>query len=203
MAAVPAFFQFWNHIITTLGQSHKEIAIFAMSYSLAPQAKYPTQLIQAVDALRYIQAQNQNAKKSVVLVGDSAGASLAFGALLHLTHKHPAIEELQLTKPFEGVALMGFPGATNDRSASKELDKYCGGDIIDPDVVEAWMRDYLGDSVPDYYTDPINAPDKWFQNLPSKRMLLLAGGNELLRPMIEALGQRLKARRLYTAFTGY
>lgn len=194
MALVPAFFQFWAHIVASLGRSHKEVAIFAMSYSLAPRAKYPLQLIQAVDALRYIQNRNRDSKNSVVLVGDSAGASLALGALLHLTHKHPAIEELHLTTTLEGVALMGCPGATNDSSLGQEVETYEGGDIIDRTVVEAWMKDYLGDAPPDYYTDPITAPDEWFENLQTKRMLLLSGGNELLLPMIEALGKKFKVR---------
>ncbi|KAM3504254.1 hypothetical protein MY10362_003688 [Beauveria mimosiformis] len=146
MAAVPAFFEFWQSLIVALRRSDKDVAIFAMSYSLAPQATYPTQLIQAVDALRYIDSQKQRAK-SIVLAGDSAGS-----------------------------------------------ERYWRGDLIDPVVVENWMKGYLGNSAPDYYTDPIGAPDSWFHNLPTKRTLLLAGGNELLRPMIEDFAQKLKVR---------
>lgn len=192
MALVPAFFQLWGHIVASLGRSHKEVAIFAVSYSLASRAKYPWQLIQAVDTLRYIQNHNQDSTRSVVLVGDSAGARLALGALLHLTHKHPAIEELRLTTPLEGVDLMSCPGTTNDKSLSKEVETYEGGDIIGRTVVEAWMKDYLGDAPPDYYTDPITAPDEWFENLQTRRMLLLSGGNESLFPMMEALGKKFK-----------
>ncbi|KAM3426704.1 hypothetical protein MY4824_009861 [Beauveria thailandica] len=191
MAAVPAFFEFWQSLIVALRRSDKDVAIFAMSYSLAPQATYPTQLIQAVDALRYINSQKQRAE-SIVLAGDSAGASLAFGVLSHLAHPHPAIDKLQLAKPLDGFVVVGYPGATNDAHAPAGFERYWGGDLIDPVVVENWMKGYLGNSAPDYYTDPISAPDSWFHNLPTKRMLLLAGGNELLRPMIEAFAQKLK-----------
>lgn len=193
MAAVPAFFEFWESLVVALRRSGKDVAIFAMSYSLAPRVKYPTQLIQAVDALRYIESQKPRAA-SIVLVGDSAGASLAFGVLSHLAHPHPSIEKLQLATPLDGFAVLGYPGATSDSYVLEGTERYWGGDIIDPVVVENWMKGYLGDSAPDYYTDPMGAPVSWFQHLPAKRMLILAGGNELLRPMIESFAQKLKVR---------
>lgn len=196
MAAVPAFFHFWESLIIALHRDKKNVAIFALGYSLSPAAKYPTQLIQAVDGLRYIIAQRQIEPKSIVLAGDSAGAALAFGVLLHLTHKHPAIDLLKLETPLAGIALIGYPGATNDTCWPEGAEMHCGGDIIDLVVVEAWMRSYLGDSEPDYYTDPITAPITWFEKLPTKRMLMLAGGNEVLKPMIDIMVQRLKVRTI-------
>lgn len=128
------------------------------------------------------------------MAGDSAGASLAFGVLSHLAHPHPAIEKLQLAKPLDGFVVVGYPGATNDAHVPAGTERYWGGDLIDPVVVENWMKSYLGNSASDYYTDPIGAPVGWFHDLPTKRTLMLAGGNELLRPMIEAFAQKLKVR---------
>lgn len=192
MPLIPAFFQFWETLLAALRHRGKDFALFAPGYSLAPTATYPTQLIQAVDALRHVIEQRQGNASSVVMVGDSAGASLAMGVLLHLSHTHPAIAPLPLAKPLAGVALIGGPGTTSDKSWPAGVVQYSGGDIIDPDVVKVWMGLYFGGSKPDNYTDPLDAPQSWFENLKTQRMLLLAGRNELLLPLIELYAEKLK-----------
>ncbi|KAJ3494874.1 hypothetical protein NLG97_g3801 [Lecanicillium saksenae] len=108
------------------------------------------------------------------------------------THTHPAIAALSLAKPLAGVALIGGPGTTSDENWPVGAVPYSGGDIIDPDLVKVWMELYFGGGKPDNYTDPVHAPQSWFDNLATQRMLLLAGSNELLLPLIELWAGKLK-----------
>lgn len=190
MAANPAFFEFWENLIISSRTKHKDLAIFALTYTLTPHAVYPTQLTQAVAALRYIVSQ-KNPPKSILLGGDSAGASLAMGVLSHLAHPHPAIPELKLHESLAGVILMAIPPSMNEDLAD-DREVYYRGDILVPHVAIQWLRLYLGNSKRDYYTDPLDAPDSWFKNLPVKKILVLGGENEVLRPIMEEFVNKVK-----------
>lgn len=67
--------------------------MFVVTYSLTPHARYPTQLTQCVDALRYIIREAGFAPRNVFLGGDSAGANVAMAVLAHVSH-HPNLDVL-------------------------------------------------------------------------------------------------------------
>ncbi|KAK8918010.1 putative carboxylesterase 6 [Metarhizium anisopliae] len=190
MAANTAFFEFWEKLVVSARTRDKDLAVFALSYTLSPHARYPTQLTQAVEALRYIVSQGRR-PGSILLGGDSAGASLGMGVLSHLAHPHPAIQELKLREPLAGTVLMA-PPASMDEKVAEGRDVYCGGDVLVPDVAIRWLHLYLGGAKRDYYTDPYDAPASWFESLPVKKILVLGGGNEVLRPIIEAFVEKVK-----------
>ncbi|ETV67777.1 hypothetical protein H257_16133 [Aphanomyces astaci] len=61
--------------------SGKRVGVLALEYSLAPDAKFPTQLDEALAAYSYL-AQGSN--KPILLLGDSAGGHLLLQVLLAL-----------------------------------------------------------------------------------------------------------------------
>lgn len=194
MAANRAFFDFFDNLISTARGNGKDIAIFVLTYSLSSHAQYPTQLKQAVEALRYVLSQNNQKPGSILLCGDSAGASLAMGVTSHLAHPHPSIHAISLSAPLAGAVLMALPPSMDDKIVEgREI--YYGGDIVVPDVAKKWRDVYIGDRTRDFYTDPYDAPPSWFENLPVGKILVLAGGHEVLKPLMEEFVDKVKVSK--------
>lgn len=76
------------------------IAVFALDYSLTPEAKYPTQVNQAKAAYRYLLNDQNIDPSKLAIVGDSAGAHLILNLLSVLA------EEKSFTKPGAGAFLI-------------------------------------------------------------------------------------------------
>ncbi|OAA40634.1 lipase/thioesterase family protein [Metarhizium rileyi] len=170
---------------------NKDLAVFFLTYTLAPTGQYPTQLRQAVEALRYIVAETRRRPSNVVIGGDSAGGNLVAGVLSHLTHPHGEIDALPLSESLRAAVLMA-PWTALDKNEVK-LSAYNGADILTVPALHYWAANYMGGRDPDYYTDASTAPAEWFKGLPVRKMLVLAGQNEILLPSIDAFVRNLEA----------
>lgn len=191
---VPAnagYFKFWANLVRVSRDAGKDFSIFAVSYTLAPNARYPTQLTQAVEALRYILNSTSRSPSQILLGGDSVGGNLAIGVLSHLAHPHLSIEALKVSEPLAGMAAIGPKTSMDDNF--DETSIYYGGDLITPGTSKMWSRTYLAGAARDYYTDASDAPSTWFQSFPVKEILIVAGQNEILLHKIEAFVKVLKA----------
>jgi acetyl esterase/lipase len=182
------YFKFYTQLIRDLRASGKSVAIFSLTYTLAPIATYPTQLRQAVSCLAHILA-TPRSPSTVFLGGDSAGGNLVCGVLSHLAHPHPEIDPLAVKGNLGGAVLIApwtlldteFPGV-----------HYHGGDIITTAVAAPWASAYVGSRKRDYYTDLSHAPAEWFSSFPVDSVLITAGGNEIMLPIIEDFAGRFK-----------
>ena len=87
MAANIHHFGLLSDILDELNAAGKDIAIFFLSYTLTPHAVYPTQLKQAVEALRYIIEEVGRSPSNVFIGGDSAGGN-------HVGQRPLALERL-------------------------------------------------------------------------------------------------------------
>ncbi|KAH6847608.1 Alpha/Beta hydrolase protein [Chaetomium sp. MPI-CAGE-AT-0009] len=83
-----------------------EVAVAMLQYSLAPGAKYPTQLRQAADGLAHLLASGRVRPGNLVIGGDSAGGNLTAQLLSHLLRPHPAAREVMLQEPLAGAFLV-------------------------------------------------------------------------------------------------
>ncbi|KAF7589125.1 hypothetical protein BBP40_004730 [Aspergillus hancockii] len=185
------YFKFWESLIQNASATGKDLAVFAVTYTLAPNAQYPTQLIQSVEALRYILTQTNRSPAHVLMAGDSAGGNLVVGVLSHLTCPHRKVAKLEVSEPLAGIALIA-PWTSLEMSPDAEFN--CLGDLITPDVAKPWSRAYLGSAQHDYYTDASTAPSTWFENLKAKQVLVLAGQNEIMLPSIQQFVEKVKVR---------
>lgn len=77
------------------------------------------------------------------------------------------------------------PWTALDKNAVN-LSNYDGADIVTRPALARWASYYYGDAKPDYYTDASLAPPEWFRDYPVKKILVLAGQNELLLPSINS-----------------
>lgn len=190
MPANVGYFKFLDSLVTSSRKSGKDLAVFVLTYTLAPTAVYPTQLTQAVEALRYILISTGRKPSQVFIGGDSAGGNLVMGVLSHLAHGHPAIPKLKLSEPLAGAVGVSPWTLLGEDHSDREI--YSGGDLLTPAVDKPWSSAFLGGSEKDYYTSASTAPQSWFEAFPVKAMLILGGGSEILLPVIEDLAEKLK-----------
>lgn len=184
------YFKFFANLVDHAATHNKSLAIFSLTYTLAPQATYPTQLRQAVDCLRYILANTSHQPSRIFLGGDSAGGNLVGGVLSHLAHPHPQIDPLNVSENLAG-AVMIAPWTLMDTDFPDRKIK-SSGDLITPAVAGPWARAYLGTATRDVYTDLSKAESDWYSTFPVANVLICAGGNEILLPIIQDFAEKFK-----------
>ncbi|PWY74996.1 lipase/thioesterase family protein [Aspergillus heteromorphus CBS 117.55] len=192
--ALPAntgYFNFFTKLIAATASSNKSLAVFTLTYTLAPQATYPTQIRQAVSALRHVLDHAHHPPASILLGGDSAGGNLVGAVLSHLAHPHPLIAPVPLSAPLRG-AIMIAPWTSMETDYSADpIDSR--GDLITPAVAGPWSQAYLGGAPRDYYTDLSTAPADWYASFPVDRVLVCGGGCEILLPVIRDFVEKFRA----------
>ncbi|KAJ5162525.1 hypothetical protein N7492_007917 [Penicillium capsulatum] len=191
--ALPAnagYFKFFYQLIHHLERRGKRVSVFCLTYTLAPEATYPTQLKQAVGALRYILSPPNRDPSSVFIGGDSAGGNLVGAVLSHLAHPHPQIEPLTPTVHLGGAIFISPWTLLDTEFPDQEI--YDGGDLITEAVAGPWAAGYLGLAPRDHYTDLSSAPTEWFADFPVNAVLITGGGNEILLPVIQDFAQKFQ-----------
>lgn len=218
LPAITSFFTFYSQLLTALNkQAHSKnngIAIFFLSYRLTPHAVYPTQLSQAVDALRYILKDTKRSAANVFLGGDSAGGNLALCVLAHLSHPHPDIVPLPLGATStdgddgDGDRLAGVfaiaPWVTSNTDPSRYPSMLTNRykDFITPEQTVKWSDGYVEGSTSstrespgtaDPWLEPLAAPTGWWANFRAKEVFITAGGDEIFLSSIEAFVNKVRA----------
>ncbi|KAG6105847.1 hypothetical protein E4U14_004916 [Claviceps sp. LM454 group G7] len=176
--------KFLMRFIKSRGSRKPSLSVLFLEYTLAPTAQYPTQLIQAVEVLRYLITTTKRSPSNIMIGGDSAGGNLVTAVLSHLKHGHEAIEKLTLSEPL-AAAIMMAPW-TGLNKPDVVLERYSGGDVISKASLHRWAVNYTGDAMPDYYTDAS-------RGFPVNKILVLAGQHEYLLPAIDGFVKKLQA----------
>ncbi|KAF4771126.1 hypothetical protein HAV15_012477 [Penicillium sp. str.  len=153
---------------------------------LAPQARWPRQLQQAVIVLRYAIETLGKRPSDIVLQGDSAGAHLALALLSHLAHPHPQgiVVRFSVDEPLRGAMLL-FPWVDfgiNHASSSGNADR----DIVSAQTLNSWARIFLGQTVEDYPSGLVG------RDLPVSRIFVGAGEDEVLLDPIQEMAEKMK-----------
>jgi acetyl esterase/lipase len=184
-----------GHVAFAMKCANKASASLAMlEYTLAPDGPFPTQLKQAVIALRFILASTPASK--IILAGDSAGGHLAIGVLSHLSHPANGIEELELKDKLAGVCLISpFLSFNYAKDSYSVNGKY---DYISLKATKRFNSTFkpIGlsdeDAIKEPALSPLDAPDGWWRNLPVDRLMLTMGSWETFLDDNIAFGHRLK-----------
>lgn len=170
--------------------SNNKLAVFCVAYTLAPEAVYPTQLGQSVEALRYVLSLPGRSPSKVLLGGDSAGGNLVVAVLSHVSgHPHPQsniVKPLELSeKLFGGVAIAPWTSSDDSRFAS--MRQFENRDIVGPVPAHYWINCYKGHKgaiADDEYIVPELATSSWWSNAKISSLLIVAGEHEGLRDSI-------------------
>ena len=160
-------------------------SIFALEYSLVPDAVYPVQVEQTLAGYDYA-ISLAGSPSRVCVAGDSAGATLILSLLLRLGN----MEEYRNRMP--ALAVMISPWVT----VISENNTNTSSDYLDSDSLDLYGTQYIGDKVA--RDDPRVSPGKqkdlgvWANSSPSKGWFFSFGSEEVLGPECRGLIARLK-----------
>jgi acetyl esterase/lipase len=174
----------WVTLLKAAG--YRNPALFALEYTLVPDATYPTQLHETLAGYRYVLSLAQSSTR-VVVGGDSAGATLMLSFLLYST------EHAELKHQRPGLAVMISPWVT---IVSKN-NRNTASDFLNDNSLEQYGRQYIGKKAST--TDPMVSPGhcksakKWIEASPDKGWYFLYGSEEVLSPETRELISLLKS----------
>ncbi|KAI5305566.1 orotidine 5'-phosphate decarboxylase [Ascosphaera pollenicola] len=190
LPATEGYFQFYTKLIEDMRKEGRSLCVFALTYTLAPDAQYPVQIKQAAACLRYILELKTWDEDRIFIAGDSAGGNLTCALLSHIAHPHPQVQPLEVSGLGGALLLSPWTYLQSD-TQGHVIDS--SGDLVSEHVNGPWSSGYLGDAPNDNYTDASTAPGEWFVSYPVQRIFVSAGGNEILLPAIDMLVQSLKS----------
>lgn len=177
------------HLIRTSSKAgqFQNPALFALEYTLVPDATFPHQLHQTLAGYEHVLSILSDPAR-ICLMGDSAGATLILSLLLHLAHK-PRIR-LESVRP--GFAVLISPWVTLISPNNHNTPS----DYIDADHLHRYARQYVGSKFS--LLDPIVSPgmckdeEWWRRAAPSRGMAITIGSEEVLAPETRELVRLLQ-----------
>ncbi|KAK4169526.1 Alpha/Beta hydrolase protein [Cladorrhinum sp. PSN259] len=176
----------WLSVLSESG--YQNPAIFALEYTLIPDAAYPIQLEEATKAYEHVLEVAED--PSIVCVsGDSAGATLILCLLLHLGERGPKYQH-RLPRP--GLAILISPWVTLISTRHKNT----ANDYLDVEQLHQYGTQFAGDRMAE--TDPLVSPGCckdiawWKRSCPAKGIFITYGDAEVFAPEIEGLIELLQ-----------
>ncbi|OJD36167.1 alpha beta-hydrolase [Diplodia corticola] len=165
----------WVSLLKEAG--YKNPALFALEYTLVPDAVYPTQVQQLFAGYEHVLSIIEDPSR-VCVGGDSAGGTLILSLLLYL-----ADHECHSGK-LPALATMISPWVTiispNNRNTAS--------DYLNSDSLHLYGKQYAGNkiSIDDPMVSPGNCKDveRWARASPSQGWCFLYGSEEVLGPEI-------------------
>lgn len=160
----------WLTVLTEAGYSNP--AIFALEYSLVPDAVFPTQVQQALAGYDFVLSMARDVSR-VCLSGDSAGATLMLSLLLlRGQDDHWGSQRPRLAAFFSPWVTLVSPHHRNSESDYLTLDR-----------LHQYARQYTAGRVPldDAIASPGHCHDHswWRRASPSEGYLCLSGSEEM------------------------
>lgn len=178
----------WLSLLSDSG--YQNPAIFALEYTLVPDASFPTQLEEAIAGYEHVLSTVGDPNR-ICVSGDSAGAAIVLSSLLHLANISRHLEKMdgtgtwRLTKP--GMAVLISPWVTLVSGRHHNT----ASDYLDARNLHQYARQYAGEKVS--VNDPLLSPGNcrdiswWKSAVPSKGMFIVYGAEEVFAPEIADL----------------
>lgn len=201
MDATEPHLHFWQSVASKLSDENITTGWLHVTYTLTPHATYPTQICEAVEALRYVIKDLGRSPRDVILVGDSAGANLCLVLLSHLSHSFPDAPKLEITEPLKAAVLLSpwlsfrhdWPSVTYN--AHKDIDSV--------EVTTRWSQEYLKGRSSNYYVEAVEAPESWWEGTQVEHTLVLAGSDEVLLDPIETWVKKFSVSHTCSSLTNF
>lgn len=160
--------------VTLLKQAgYRNPAVFALEYTLVPDATYPTQLQETVAGYEHVLSVAKDPSR-ICISGDSAGATLALSFLLYIPG-HPVLRDQR-----PGMALMISPWV----HLVSPVNLNTRSDYLNAQSLERYGRQYCGSKVP--VDDPLVSPgnctdlERWRSASPTRGWVFMFGSEEVL-----------------------
>ncbi|PYI08869.1 esterase [Aspergillus sclerotiicarbonarius CBS 121057] len=189
---IPDHLKYLDSIIADLKHAGIDVGVLLLHYDLAPTARPPRQLEQAAAVLRYAIETLGKRPSDIVVMGDSSGGHLALSVLSHLAHPHPSLPALPLSENLAG-ALLVSPWMIDSRTDYESHQTNADRDSLPLKGLNACAKTFLGDTKPDNYNQPADAPQVWWRDLPVKKIFIGVGGDEVMLGSVVATARKIEA----------
>lgn len=174
----------WIHLLQEAG--YENPAVFALDYTLVPQATYPTQVQETLAGYKYALSVAPDPSK-IIVSGDSAGATLVLSLLLCLS------DYSSLKKSLPGLAVIISPWA----AIVSQKNQNTPSDYLNADSLMLYGRQYVGTraSSDDSLVSPGRCKDLnwWKRASPTSGWFFIYGAEEVFAPetkdLIAVLGK--------------
>lgn len=172
---------FWSTVIAKLATRGVSLSVLFVAYPVMPQAFFPRQFQEAVNAIRYVLEDLSCSASRVMIAGDSAGGNLAAAALLHAARPSnlaPTLPKISVSQKLRGLVLIS-PWVSFDVSLHS-FERNRNKDYLKAETEKRWSDMYLNKQSPSPYNEPaLASPEDW-KDLPVLGVLVTAGSNEVL-----------------------
>ncbi|MCJ1246018.1 hypothetical protein MMC30_003222 [Trapelia coarctata] len=161
-------------LLTLLKPHYQNPAIFALEYTLVPEASYPTQLSQTMAGYDHALSLVHNDASRICVAGDSAGATLILSLLLHLAQEPGG----QTRRP--GYATLISPWVT----LASDNNRDTPSDYLSKESLQLYGSQYA--ATKENLSDPLVSPgccvylDWWTRAAPRNGMYIAFGSEEVL-----------------------
>jgi len=191
--ATPAHLKYQFALQKAIRDAGFDLSIFSASYSLAPSQRYPVQLNEAADILRYLLETAGRKAETVLVGGDSAGGNLATAVLLHLARPHGKVPELKVRGRLKGAVLISpwicFDTGKNSFSRNEKSD------YLTVTSISRASRAFIGPGAAfDEYSEPVRVEPAFWKDVAGvvDEVLVWGGGGEVLVDGIRTFAKRIE-----------
>ena len=173
----------WVSLLKDAGYSNP--ALFALEYTLVPEAIYPTQVQQTLAGYKYVLSVAPDPSR-ICVSGDSAGATLILSLLLCLS------DYSSLKDSIPGVAIIISPWA----AIVSEKNQNTSSDYLNAETLLTYGRQYVGKTASS--DDPIVSPGRckdlnwWRRASPKGGWFVIYGSEEVFAPEAKDLVATLR-----------
>jgi acetyl esterase/lipase len=157
----------------------KNPAIFALEYTLVPDAVWPHQFVETSAGYQLL-IDYMGDSSRICVSGDSAGATLILSRLLHhgAYDEEPVVHEAR--KPALAVLISPWTHLIS------HLNRNTPSDYLDASALELYGMQYLGhESANNALISPGLSDGRWKLAMPSRGYCILFGSEEVFAPGIE------------------
>ena len=159
------------------------IAIVFVNYTPAPEAKFPTQLMQCFLTTKYISENSQKYNldvSNIVLIGDSVGGNMVAATTMLAKKANISIKAQILLYP-----------VTDSAMDTTSYDVYAKGPWLEKAGMQWFFHNYISDDseLGDIMMTPLRSPDGVLSGLPQS--LIITDENDVLRDEGEMYAHRL------------
>ncbi|KAL2862522.1 Alpha/Beta hydrolase protein [Aspergillus lucknowensis] len=179
-------------------QNNLSVNVFSLEYSLAPEARFPTQMNEATAAYRYLVEEEKIDPESIMVLGESSGGHLALSLAYNLHGRGmPRPGKVVLISPWVNLDNSGSTFATN---------KY--KDFLDKQDLDRCVEWLFGDTdtrlkFGDYVNFAARLPSKptpdghlnWSHVLPPTWVTI--GGNDVFLADVSSFVENARADRVH------
>ena len=163
-------------------------AVFALEYTLVPDAQWPTQFDETRAGYKFLQDAFGNGSASKICVsGDSAGATLILSMLLQPGAIEQEPQYHDLDRPGLAILLSPWTHLVSD------LNQNTPSDYLDKNSLHLYARQYAGEATEsDEVISPGLCVSRWKRASPHHGFRIIHGAEEVFTPGIEDMVKSMK-----------